>query len=480
MRLSRRAALRAGAASLALPLVDRAAAHPEPFEPLDVLEIDGAAEAVVGPDAVVYVAATTGFVVVDASDPTDLRVLAERRDLLSDRDDGPLEDVHDLKVAGDTLAVVGPANSGRPRAMVLYDVSDPANPVVEPVYDTPYPIHNSFLTDTHAYLTVNDGKRTELAIVDLTGDAPEEVARWGAADANPDWADVPAFYRSCHDVYVQDDVAYVAHWDAGTWLLDVTDPAAPTPISHVGPYDPADIVDAPTTEGYQLPGNHHYAAVNDDASVLAINHEAWDQNPDDDRNGGPGGISLYDLTDPANPVQVATIPAPPTPDPSYAGVWTTSHNFELSGDRLYTSWYQGGVKLFDVSDPQSPAELAWWRDPETAAFWTARTAPDCFVASSTPLVTDDTTGALYTFPDHPGQQPNPPMLTETTTRDTTTRTTATTTQTTTETSTSRRTTTNAADTTSGETPGFGALTTLLGATGAAAALAHLRDREPKD
>ncbi|MEE6211061.1 hypothetical protein U3A55_12990 [Salarchaeum sp. III] len=465
MEFSRRAALRAGAAALALPLAGRASAHPEPYEPRDSVAIEGATEAVVGPDGTtIFVAATTGFAVVDASDPTDLTVLAERRGLLADREDGPLTGIHDVKVHGTRLAVVGPANSGRPSALLLYDVRDPANPVREAVHETDYPIHNCFLTDSHAYLTANHSDRRELAIVDVSG-TPREVARWGAADENPAWLDVPGFLWSCHDVYVQDGVAYVAHWDAGTWLLDVSDPASPAVISHIAPYDPADLADAPTSRGYELPGNHHYAAPNDDASVLAVNSEAWETTPEDDRTGGPGGITLYDITDPANPRELSHIPAPETANPGLGGTWTTSHNFELAGDRLYTSWYQGGVKLFDVRDPAEPFELAWWRQPAEAAFWTARAAADCFVASSYAGVPAGTRGALYAFPDHAGYQPDAPSLTATTTTANATTTTATAT----------RTPTTTESPSSGSTPGFGVLAALLGAAGAAGVARWLRD-----
>lgn len=461
---TRRAALRAGAAAFALPLVGRAAAHPGPYEPLDSVAIEGATEAVVGPDGTtVFVAATTGFAVVDASDPTDLAVLAEERDLLADREDGPLDGIHDVKVSDTTLAVVGPANAGSPKALLLYDVSDPADPVRETVYETEYPIHNCDLTPTHAYLTVNHEGRTEVAVVDRTGDSLTEVARWGAADANSDWNDVSSFLRACHDVYVQDDTAYVAHWDAGTWLLDVSDPTEPRVVSHVAPYESGELTDAPSSEGYELPGNHHYAAPNDDASLLAVNHEAWDADRGDGHDGGPGGITLYDLADPANPERVSHIPSPPTPDPGISGTWTTSHNFGFHGDRLYTSWYQGGVKIFDVSDPASPEELAWWRKPAETAFWTARKADGCFVASSFPGVPAGTRGGLYAFPDHPGQQADAPSLTPrpTTTNSTTNgNTTETTTPTTPTTSQTTNRTTETTTTT--DTPGFGVGAALLG------------------
>jgi hypothetical protein len=127
-------------------------------------------------------------------------------------------------------------------------------------------------------------------------------------------------------------------------------------------------------------------------------------------DGGPSGIDLWDVSDPAAPELRATIPAPPSPNPTYGGVWTTAHNFEIADDVLYSSWYQGGVKRHDVSDPAAPEEVSWWRDPNEAKFWTARPAragerEGFFVASS--MGVGDVPGRLYTFPDHAGEQADP-------------------------------------------------------------------------
>ena len=103
------------------------------------------------------------------------------------------------------------------------------------------------------------------------------------------------------------------------------------------------------------------------------------------------------------------------------GVWTTTHNFDIRGDRLFSSWYQGGVKIYDISDPTDPEQLVWWRKPEETAFWTAKRATDgVFIASSMGR-NNDGKGGLYTFPNRRGQQQNPPALTPSNTTRTTER-----------------------------------------------------------
>jgi len=357
-------------------------------EPLGRLELPDAADAVVGPDGTtVYVATFEGFAVVDTSDPEDPERLALVDGILADHDAGPLALIQDVKVAGDRVLVVGPANP-QPSAAgaVLYDVSDPTSPEQIAEHDTSYAIHNAFLTDTHAYLTGNGAVGNPLVILDGEDDLTE-VGRWSLFDVDDVWQEVPSSLRVLHDVYVQDERAYLAHWDAGTWIVDVSDPASPETVSQVRGLDPERLAtfeerDEIVRESIELPGNDHYATVNEDATLLGIGIESWDA--DGDGDGGPDGIELYDVSDPTDAEHVGYISPPPTDDPARDGIWTTAHNFELADGHCYSSWYQGGVRVHDVTDPTAPEEVFAWRNQREAMFWTAqRGRPgETFVASS--------------------------------------------------------------------------------------------------
>ena len=428
----------------------RVAAHPGPYEPYGSIDVEGTKEAVVDPDGdVAYLATTTGYATVDVSAPDRPELLADVRDPLSDREDGPLRGIFDAKLdAADptTFVVAGPANPrrGAISGILVVDVSDPARPEEVAFHATEFPVHNCFVRDGLAYLTGNDGGRNPIVIVDLgTG---TEVGRWSVTEVGDAWAAVPSGLRSVHDVYVAGDTAFVALWDAGTWLLDVSDPADPTVRGRVDVPDPEPLTDlsesAVRRRATLPPGNHHYVATDESGTLLGVGRESWGRRVEDDATatpaadvaandsgptpgtaapvsaapdaefvGGPSGIDLWDVSDPAAPVPLSTIPAPATPDPTYGGVWTTAHNFELSGGVLYSSWYRGGVKRHGVSDPGAPEELSWWRDPEAASFWSARLAAPgerdgFFVASSWGV--DDVPAGLYTFPDHAGEQADPP------------------------------------------------------------------------
>jgi len=382
------------------------------YEPLGAVDIEGSAEAVVD-DAgeFAFVAATNGFAVVDARDPAAPEVVYEERDLVPDGYDKELTVVFDVKYENDTLVVAGPANGGRPpRGFFVYDVSDSAAPERVAFVPTPTSIHNCDLEDGVCYVTGNGVSGSPIIGYDLTSCPYEEVLRWSPADYDSDWEGYAR--QTLHDLWVQDGVAYCAYWDAGTVLVDVSDPSDPTFVARLGDHSKEEILnwsgDEAAVEYLQPPGNAHYVAVNDDADLLFEGGESWDRDGTDDR-GGPSGIDVWDISDPLSPEKLSEIKPPGAEDETYRGTWTTSHNFEVVGDRLYTSWYQGGVKVFDVSDPANPETLSWWADPEAAAFWTARPAAggDVFVASTHEAPNADRE-ALYVFPDEAGEMSEPP------------------------------------------------------------------------
>lgn len=392
---------------------------PDSYEPIARLALPGAKELLTSTDGTVgYVAVTDGFATVDLSAPSDPAVLAERRDLLADREDGPLEQVNDVKVDGDRLLVVGPANggSGAITAAVLVDVSDPTDPRQIAVHPTEFPIHNCWFGDDTAYLTANGIAGNPLVILSVGADDFEEIGRWSLFDHDERWRGVPSTVRSLHDVWVLDDVAYLAHWDAGTWLIDVSDPADPQYLADVGGRDAETLAaldrSSATRESTAPPGNSHYVATDASGSLMAVGRESWAI--DGGETGGPSGIDIYDCDDPTDPTLRSRIEPPPSPEPTIGGLWTTAHNVGFAGDVLYASWYQGGVSRHDLSEPTTPRTLSWWRDPQTARFWTARAgipgeyfvASDMGTAGGISSVARD--AGIYVFPDSEGTQSPPP------------------------------------------------------------------------
>lgn len=403
----------------ALPVAaatSQTASQDAPLEPTAELAIEGVCEAVVSEDGeTVFAATRDGFATVDVSDPANPALLSEERDLTHDGQ-GPMQRVYDVKYADDRLVVAGPNAGGRNElsGFFLYDVADPANPERLAFQPTNHGVHNCFFDGTHAYLTGSGVPNEPTMIYDVTGDAPEQVGQWSAVDADDAWRDAGRNYLSCHDVYVQDDTLYVAYWDAGTWVVDISDRANPSAVARLGGHSPeylAELEDGFTSEFIELPGNAHYVQPSADGSAVYVGKEAWDRDDTPDHDGGPGGIELWSMGD--EPTR-ETILAPPEDNDG-----ATSHNFGVRGDRLYTSWYGGGVRVYDVADPAAPRLLGGWRDDEATVFWTAKPIHEGFVGASyqNPQNSRDEqregVGArLLVFPEPDGEgEPAPTMAT---------------------------------------------------------------------
>lgn len=383
----------------------------ESFGPLGSVGVPGATDCAVQAEFA-YIAADDGFAVVDISQPDSPTIVAERRDIETESGE-QLLDILDCWVSEDRLVVGGPGNVNAASAhgFALYDISDPTEPDQLSFYETGRPdsggfyIHNLSIDDGIVYLTGSGTSVNPLVMVDVTGTEPEEAGRWALEDYDSGYGNVPVASRSLHDVTVQDGNAYIPCWDAGTWIVDVNDPDNPEALSNISDYDLAELQEfsqyEAIRESFYPPGNAHYTMINDDGTVLAVGEEGWEFNG----AGGPGGIDLYDVDSKTDPQHLARIDPPPGEDQTRAGQFTSAHNFDFAGDRFYSSWYYGGVKIHDISEPSNPREVAHWRDAERTSFWTAEAASDGFVATSAdvskilreqpPAVRE----ALYVFPD---------------------------------------------------------------------------------
>ncbi|MEA5387270.1 hypothetical protein VB779_09530 [Haloarculaceae archaeon H-GB11] len=156
-----------------------------------------------------YVATGSGMAVVDWRNPGRPEVVASL-----DASD-PAGGILDVKVEGD-LALL--SSNGGP-GITLVDVSDPANPEEITFFDLGHDVHNGFLLDGHAYLTVNESvdnvfSEARTAIVDVSDpSSPSKVGEYRLGDHFPKFA--ASGVAPCHDIYVQDDLLYQAYWDAG-------------------------------------------------------------------------------------------------------------------------------------------------------------------------------------------------------------------------------------------------------------------------
>ncbi len=350
---------------------------------------------VVTEDNYAYVATGDGMGVVDWRNPGKPEVVAS----LEAND--PAGEILDVKVDGDLASL---ASNGGP-GITLVDVSDPENPEEITFFDAGHDVHNNFLSGDHAYLTINESDENVFSeartdIVDVSDPQnPEKVGEWRLADHFPEFA--AAGVNPNHDVYVQDDLLYQAYWDAGVVIADVSDPTDPQTVTQFGDVEGADTPQPdpfPLERYFTAPGNAHYVQPSPDGDHVFVGPESFpDFFPDNDNYGQ---IRIYDVSDIQNPELVSTI-QPPDID-----AFRTAHNFDVTANRLHATWYNGGVRLYDITDPSDPTEEAIY-DPDGYSFWGAVRDRGFTIGAVYGALSSATAGGLTVLHDDRGEKRPP-------------------------------------------------------------------------
>ena len=230
---------------------------------------------------------------------------------------------NDAKVQGTTLYVAS-ANEG----IIVYDVSNPREPRrlgATPV-DRPN-VHTIYLDGQRLYAASPNPDPSVLIYNIENPQAPVLLSRFRATGAGESGSFWP------HDMQAVGNRLYVNHWGLGLVVADVTDPTKPKQLgSFSWPYNTSHTSAIGTFNGKT------YAFSGD---------ESWD-----------GHLRVLDVTDPAKISQVAEVKGRPE---------ISIHNIVLRGTKLYVSYYQEGVRVYDVSNPAAPVRTAYyntWRESD--------------------------------------------------------------------------------------------------------------------
>jgi hypothetical protein len=134
-------------------------------------------------------------------------------------------------------------------------------------------------------------------------------------------------------------VAYLVRASDGLRIVDLADPAQPVDLGHLpAPFAP--------DEYY----NDIKVAEAGDGRVYAY------------LGSNLRGVVVADVTDAADPVEVATFPEPPI-----AGGQVNVHTLFTEGDRVYAAHTSiGGLEIYDVADPTSPVQLGTYVHPDAS------------------------------------------------------------------------------------------------------------------
>lgn len=310
-----------------------------------------------------------GFVLLDLTDATHPTVLSRYRSGTEDNwyvkwmPDGKRVLLTANGANSGTAPVLGAlaaAQSGTPtnavRGMQVVDVSDPKAPKLVAFYEAPVRLINAIplpAGDLVAVTVVQDrvpqnaaasphALPNEVRIVRVGAQTVDLVSSW--VPDSPE-GEVVLF----HDVAVEEHpvthqtVLYVAGWDGGAFLVDVTDPAAPKEISRFRP------------EGFAAGLNVH--TVKPHPGLVDGRHLTL-ASPETFAGEASGTYWLLDTTDPAHPALLSTWALPGNLTNDEPLQWSP-HEFTLANGTAWTSDFHGGVWALDLAGGALRATRAW-------------------------------------------------------------------------------------------------------------------------
>lgn len=183
-----------------------------------------------------------------------------------------------------------------------------------------------------------------------------------------------------HDLSVVDGIAYLNAWDAGFLVVDFTNPAAPR---RLGGWTPTPIQTSHSNWTTSAGGRH-----------IALHGE----------EGFAAKLHIVDV-DPASPQFMQPIASWATRP------WISIHNIMAFGTKAYFTYYQDGVRVLDLSNPLSPAQIGYYNtwDPQadytTGAFYEGAVGLDVDPARKLIFVADSPRGLLILRDDTPDAAP---------------------------------------------------------------------------
>ena len=308
---------------------------------------------------------------VDVTDPHKPSVI-----LQTDLPHGEMRS-NSLDLAGDLLVVAYQTKTVglKPAGFEIFDVTDPGSPRSVAFFDASGPhsrgVHHLWSVDG-AYVHIASGAADFKArnpkddqcyrIVDVRQPSkPTEVGRWwlpGTRDGDPEPPPVrhaafdSGFRAHNTNVYPQRaDRAWVGYLDGGAVILDIADLAHPRLLSRWDYHPP-------------FPGFTHTLLPLLSRGLLIVSDEAVRDAGED----WPKLVWIVDVRDEANPVPIATCPLPPVTEFSSRGGRYGAHNLHenrpapgawISETIIVGTFFNGGVRAYDVSDPFRPTEVAY-------------------------------------------------------------------------------------------------------------------------
>ena len=282
-----------------------------------------------------------------------------------------------LDMVGDLLVVAYQTREPgmKPAGFEIFDCADPAKPKSVTFFDcsgtNSRGVHHLWWVDGE-YVHIAAGAADFVPrnqkddqcyrIIDVRQPSrPVEVGRWWLPGTREGDAEPPPVRHAAFDsgfrahntnVYPQrPDRAWVGYLDGGAVILDIADLAHPKLVSRWDYHPP-------------FPGFTHTLLPLLSRGLMIVSDEAVRDAGED----WPKLVWIVDVRDETNPVPIATCPLPPIDEFKGGGGRYGAHNLHenrpapgawISETIVVGTFFNGGVRAFDVSDPFQPKEVAY-------------------------------------------------------------------------------------------------------------------------
>ncbi len=320
--------------------------------------------------------APKNFTAVDVTDPRAPRVIVQ-----TDLPHAQMRS-NSLEVAGDLMAVAYQVTKFgmQPAGFELFDISVPERPRSISFFDASGPhsrgCHQLWFVDgSTVHLACADPELKPrnpkddqvYRIVDVSNPAkPQAVGRWYLAgtmdgdDAPPPARLAPRFdagFRAHNtNVYPErPDRCYLGYLDGGIMVLDISERSRPKLVSRW--------CNSPPYNGFA-----HTVLPLFDRGLMVVSDESVKDHADD----WPKLVWLLDARDERHLVSIATLPMPPVDAFRSRGGRFGAHNLHENppvpgawkSDKIVVgTFFNGGVRAYDITDPYAPREIAYFVPP---------------------------------------------------------------------------------------------------------------------
>jgi hypothetical protein len=160
------------------------------------------------------------------------------------------------------------------------------------------------------------------------------------------------------------ELVYLPYGSAGMIVLDISDPTAPRQVGELSFHPP-----------FRRDFSVHSVVPDPDRQLAYVNSEGAAEHCQDSLDH----VSVVDISNPHQPRLISIFPRPrPPAEATYTDFcerpgWSGPHNqnqlyhnpdVQAPGKLVYVTYFNAGLRVFDVSNPRLPTEVSWFLPPD--------------------------------------------------------------------------------------------------------------------